>query len=351
MWCTVGGRGSGYKPPERLDPPVIHIHGDRELAAELVGMVGKVRSAVAAAVISPHGTSVTSIGASLDDDFEIGSISKVVTGMLYADAIERGEVTSSTTLSECLPLARTDVAAVTLGSLSTHTSGLPSQPYSAAQVAAKLLRLWATGANPYGESLETLIAAASEVRLGRTRTRYSNLGFELLGHALAARAGLSYAELLCDRIGEPLGLDPFYVADADDELTATAVAGTSRFGRPRKPWTGQAIGPAGGIRASVRAMAELIAALLEGTAPGAASMDPVPETTGKWIRIGAGWLSFEREGRTITWHNGGTGGFGSWIGLDRLARTGVVVVSATEGSVDRTGFRLLERAATNLPQH
>jgi hypothetical protein len=47
------------------------------------------------------------------------------------------------------------------------------------------------------------------------------------------------------------------------------------------------------------------------------------------------------HGRSITWHNGGTGGFRSWLGLDRDAGTGAVVLSAISASVDRAGFRLL----------
>jgi CubicO group peptidase (beta-lactamase class C family) len=46
--------------------------------------------------------------------------------------------------------------------------------------------------------------------------------------------------------------------------------------------------------------------------------------------------------RTITWHNGATGGFSSWIGIDQEARIGVAVLSSRHGAVDRPGFRLLE---------
>ena len=40
-------------------------------------------------------------------------------------------------------------------------------------------------------------------------------------------------------------------------------------------------------------------------------------------------------------HNGGTGGFRSWLGLDRATGTGLVLLSATAASVDRQGFALL----------
>lgn len=128
-----------------------------------------------------------------------------------------------------------------------------------------------------------------------------------------------------------------------DELRPSALVGTSRFGYPRQPWTGAAIGPAGGIRASIEDMAVLMQSLLNGTAPGLAALDPVVAFAGRDVRIGAAWITMDVRGRTITWHNGGTGGFRSWIGLDRAAGTGVVILSATSASVDPAGFRLLAR--------
>ena len=62
---------------------------------------------------------------------------------------------------------------------------------------------------------------------------------------------------------------------------------------------------------------------------------------GRAVRIGAAWLVMEHRGRRVTWHNGGTGGFRSWVGVDREAGTGVAVVTATTRSVDRPGFALL----------
>ena len=82
-------------------------------------------------------------------------------------------------------------------------------------------------------------------------------------------------------------------------------------------------------------------ALLEGTSPGLAALDPVTNFAGPAAQIGAGWMTLETKGRTVTWHNGGTGGFRAWVGLDRKAGTGVVLLRATAAPVDRHGFRLL----------
>jgi CubicO group peptidase (beta-lactamase class C family) len=314
--------------------------GDEALARRVRELLGDRHPVVAAGTVSPGGTRTAVLGADVDADFEIGSISKGVTGLLYADALTRGELRPTTTLGELLPLDGAPAAGVTLASLSTHRSGLPRLPSSAAPL-RKSLALWLHGRNPYGESLDELVVQARAVRLNRPRARYSNLGYELLGHAIAHAAGTGYRELVDLRIVKPLDLGVCYVPADPAQLRSQALTGRSRSGRAREPWTGEALGPAGGVRATVGAMARLTGALLDGSAPGAAALDPVADFSGPAVRIGAAWLTLAHKNRLVTWHNGGTGGFRSWLGLDREARTGVVLMSATSRSVDHQGFTLL----------
>lgn len=323
-------------------------HGDDALAERLRALLGRRHHVVAGAAVAPGEVRVASIGAAPGADFEIGSISKGVTGLLYADALDRGEITPSTKLGDLLPLDGAPAAGLTLGSLAVHRSGLPSLPASASPV-KKTLSLWLKGTNPYGEDVAELVAQARLAKLRTPKARYSNFGYELLGHALARASGLRYAELVRRRIADPLGLMTFYVPAAPDELLPSALDGRSRFGRAREPWTGEAIGPAGGIRSSIGDMARLVQSLLNGTAPGIAALEPVHTLAGRGVRIGAAWITMEIRGRSITWHNGGTGGFRSWLGVDRDAGTGAVILSAISASVDRAGFRLLAELTRQAP--
>ena len=49
--------------------------------------------------------------------------------------------------------------------------------------------------------------------------------------------------------------------------------------------------------------------------------------------------------QTVIWHNGGTGGFRSFLGFTEDGRFGVVVLANALAAVDPLGLRLLQAAA------
>jgi len=287
------------------------VHGDADLAVGLRDLLRGAHPAAAVAVVAASGPRIASYTAPLPTEYEIGSLSKPITGLLYADALDRGSVEATTALGDLLPLDG-DVGRIELAALATHRSGLPRMPKQPSETFVRTWHLWVDGENPYGDSLETLLSQARATPVGAPKHRYSNLGYMLLGHALAAADGTTYDQLLRRRIADPLGM------------------------------AGEGLGPAGGIRSSIGDMAVLVGALLDGSAPGIAALEPVERFAGPAVQIGAAWMVLSRKGRTITWHNGQTGGFASWLGLDRAAGVGVVILTATSASVDRHGFELLE---------
>ncbi|GAA4406855.1 hypothetical protein GCM10023168_22270 [Fodinibacter luteus] len=320
-----------------MDP---RTHGDDDFAARTARHLGRRHERFVAVEVRAGAVRRARAGLPDGADVEIGSVSKGLTGMLFADSRDRGEVCDSTVLGDLLPLAGAPAAEVTLGSLATHSSGLPRLPSSSGALRATL-DLWRHGRNPYGESLDELLAATRRTPVGRRRPHYSNLGYMLLGHAVAVAAGTTYAGLLRDRLAGPLEMTATTVPSTPADLLPLAVPGRSRRGRPMQPWTGEALGPAGGIRSTADDLGRLMKAVLDGTAPGLSALEPVTRLSGP-VRVGAAWLTLERRGVALTWHNGGTGGFRSVVVLDRAAGAGVAVVSATARSVDRAGFALVE---------
>jgi len=344
--CAVLALAAGLllRPaPNRL--PDTHV-GDAALAALAREIVGEDRPALAVAAVAREGTRTAAIGAGLDDRFEVGSISKGLTGLLLAEMTGRGEVTPETRVGDLLPLDG-PLAAVTLAQLATHRSGLPPQPPTIQQF-VRNFRSSLTAGNPYEGTVADLLADLDGIALDTPPGTYSNVGFELLGAALAEAAGRPYPQLLAERVLAPLGMDAATVPVSVAELGSRDLHGETEGGRFADPWLGEAIAPAGGLRADVTDMAVLAGALLAGTAPGIDALTPrAPFDTDT---VGWAWFTTTdpEDGRKVVWHNGGTGGFAAFIGIDREAGTAVAVLSAVgEGPnrVTAAGFTLLHRIA------
>lgn len=316
---------------------------DRTLVPWLADRARGRRGALAVGVVTRSGVETATVPSDQTGDHEIGSISKAITGLLYTDAISSGVLAPDTRIGDLLDLGSGPIAAIAVSDLATHRSGLPRLP-AGMHAARRTWDLWRHGTNPYGDTLAELLEQARGTAVGRRRFRYSNLGFELLGHGVASARSTTYADLLRRRLTEPLALAETYAPVTPADLRPQALTGCSRGGRPRAPWTGEALAPAGGIRSTVTDMTTLMSALLDGSAPGVGALDPVTRVAGP-ASIGAAWMSVPRKAGVLTWHNGQTGGFASWLGLDRAHGHGVVVLSSCSRSVDRVGMDLLDRLA------
>lgn len=175
---------------------------------------------------------------------------------------------------------------------------------------------------------------------------YSNFGMALLGHALATRAGLPYAELLTERLLRPLGMTDTVVQLGKTPVGDAAEGGSGR-GRPVDPWYGEGYLPAGvGLWATAADLGRLLTATM-GTAPGADAARP-RFTDSSDRRVGYAWFTDRHDDREITWHNGATGGFRSYVGYDRAVGRGVAVLGNTDVDVERIGLRLL---GGPVPEH
>jgi CubicO group peptidase (beta-lactamase class C family) len=313
------------------------VTGDPELALAVRQLCDwKVRRLAACAIDmiggqSPATSSTAFVKADPGTRFELGSVTKVLTGMLLADAIDRGEVSLATTVKNIHPeLTGTEVADVTLLELCTHTSGLPRLPLGPATFARGLL-FALFGINPYGNTTpETVLSAAGAQRLRqRGRRSYSNLGAALLGQLLAERAGVDYDVVLADRILVPLAMTSALVADQADR----APRGRSILGVPRAAWPMGGYAPAGGVVATVVDLERLLTGLLDGRAPGCESIEPLSgvATDRPARRTGMFWIRdpAPHDGGALAWHNGATGGYSSFVVLHLESRWAVGVVADT----------------------
>ena len=170
---------------------------------------------------------------------------------------------------------------------------------------------------------------------------------------LARRAGTSYEQLARDRICAPLGLADTAIEVAD-EATVRFADGHSRRGRAVPHWHLGALAGAGGLRSTVPALLRFLELqLAEPAIRLARAARATHESSARRGRLeqGLGWVSLPLRGdsRRMLWHNGGTGGFRSFIGFVPGTEVAVVVLSNSARSVDAIGFRILE-SISDAPQ-
>jgi D-alanyl-D-alanine-carboxypeptidase/D-alanyl-D-alanine-endopeptidase len=346
-----------FMNPNIFQPlPVLSTGEIREI---LVKRIDRQKQAVGivVGVIEPNGRRVVAYGKltngdprTLDGDtiFEIGSITKVFTSLVLADMVSRNQVALDDPAAKYLPenvkLPERGGKSITLLDLSTHTSGLPRLP---GNLKPKNLR------NPYaGYSVDDLYQFLSGYTLPRdpgSEFEYSNLGGGLLGHLLAYRAGTDYESLIGSRITRPLNMQDTGITLSSSMKQRMATGHNSTLA-PVPNWDLPTLAGAGALRSSANDMLTFLEAFLgykeSSLAPAMKAMLEVRRPAGK-IEIGLGWLISSTDGREIAWHNGGAGGFRSFVGYDPQARTGVVVLSNafTLSGVDDIGFHLLNPKA------
>jgi CubicO group peptidase (beta-lactamase class C family) len=276
--------------------------------------------------------------------FELGSITKTMTGLLLADAVRRGEMRLDAPVSDYLPeLVGAPAGAATLDQLATHHSGLPGLPSDAP--ASSVLALLGNS-NPYAMSVETLLQLTRHTPLGAPgHFAYSNLGMSLLGHAEARAAGaLDWPTLARQRLLIPLGMTNTTFVTAADQIPAGTAAPHKENGWRAPHWYGAAFTPAGtSTYTTAEDMMKYARAVVESRAPGLAALEPVADADGGGV--GLAWFTSQMSGRTLTWHNGGTGGYRSMLALDRATGQAVLVLNSSTRSVDDPGLQLAGAAS------
>jgi CubicO group peptidase (beta-lactamase class C family) len=282
--------------------------------------------AVIAAVAADEGGYAVNLSddCPLDGRFEIGSMTKTMTGIMLASLVNDGTVAFGDPIGRWLDAGQN--SDVTLFQLATHTSGLPR--LSPGHIAG--------AADPY--AFLTADVAEHELRLIPRKPRgvawdYSTFGFQVLGLALERATATAFGLLLERRVFRPLGMACSGVAGRG---SGSRVPGHAR-GRPVAPWTHHLWG-AGGVEASAEDMARYLSACLM----------PPDSAIGRAIRMaqrphhpidprrsaGLGWASGPPG---YLGHDGGTSGFRAMVGLRPPARRGAAVF-------------VNDRAASGLPQ-
>jgi len=303
-------------------------------------------------VVDDLGTKVVGYGKRLrgkpepvdgDTLFEIGSITKVFTTLLLQDMAEYKEVKLDDTIGKYLPRTvktpNRDGREITLVDLATHTSGLPDAPDNFHPT---------DGDDPWADySVAQMYDFLSHYALTRAigaTYEYSNVGMGLLGHILALKAGTNYESLLVKRVCDPLQMKTTRLT-LNDEMKSRLAHGHADCGVPVVNWRSDALQGDGALFSSVNDMVKFLAANMgKLPSPLSAAMKKTQRPlrdAALFLKVGLGWHVCSAFGvNGLVWHNGGTGGYRSFIGFDPDTRRGVVVLANGANDVDDIGLYL-----------
>lgn len=300
-----------------------------------------------------NGDSVSYLGILRDNDtlkvisnsdsvFEIGSISKVFTGILLAGQVSDSTLKLDTTLEDLGIETKTDYT-YTLEELSTHTSGMPGTPSNMGFSALF------NKDNPYknydAEKLRDYLKN-DLITLSRPGTdySYSNLGTGLLGYALEEKTGQDYEQLLLSEIAVPLNME--HTTTDREKVTDLLVQGRDYNGKPTSNWDLNALLGAGGILSSPQDMGRFSMAQWDSTNTAIQMTQNPRHPVSSSMQIGLGWHIIYRADGAWLWHNGGTGGYRSSIYVDEVRQKAVVILSNLSAGHSRA--RLIDNLGQDI---
>ena len=133
--------------------------------------------------------------------FQIGSITKVFTAANLAQMVRADQLELDDPIQDHLPAGVTAPAyrgqSITLLSLATHMSGLPTNPPNLEDRHIQEYSM---------RKLDDALSGTKLTRAPGSHWEYSNFGYAALGQILANTAHLSYEQLVKERILNPLGM-------------------------------------------------------------------------------------------------------------------------------------------------
>lgn len=259
--------------------------------------------------------------------FEIGSVTKIFTGLLVAQRVEAGLLRLDQTVGELLPNIKfTDerTKSITIQQLLSHTS---------------CFRAWARAPDREGvvkqlmydrERLWNILGSTPLNQAPPCETNYSNVAYAILGELLAQQSGQSWENVVERDILRRISMQNTAQHLSSDlaRRLAPAFAGNERVA----PWEMNAFAGAGGLRSTATDLLVFTRELLQGrngafgAAAGRTITSIAPYRTGS-SRIGYGVLLPAAPAKVWA-SNGLTGGYrAEWVVWPESSEAVVMLVS------------------------
>jgi len=367
--------------------------GAQDFQAKVAKFVREHRLCGAAAGVVHGGELVWSGGAGFADAdggraagpdvlYRIASITKTVTGTGVMQLRDAGLLDLDDPVVKWIPeladsASPAGLGAVTIRRLLSHESGLVSEPPGTDFLAAE-------------PSYEGVVARNLE-RVGEifaavppnTQTKYSNLGYQMLGEIVQRASGTPYRQYIADRILTPLAMSSTGLEPLSPELAARRATGYAAAALSDELSVAPTMPPVwaeGGLWSTVEDLARWLSFQLAAHADtvadsaeaGAGAADPGEGVLASATRRemhkprylsdeewstawGITWYSVRKDNVTWVQHSGGLPGFTSDVCFDRGSRVGAIVLlngvadaPALAMSLAAAGRDLAEAAAPEL---
>lgn len=240
--------------------------------------------------------------------FMIGSITKQFTAAAILILQEQGKLNVSESLGNSLPeFASSNYAEVTIESLLTHTSGVPSD--NDAKVISKNFKK-----NIAPQDIANAIKNESLLFKPGEKYDYSNNGYILLGLVIEKVSGLSYAEFLKKNIFKPLKMHNTQVFSYKNTIENSAKGHTNDENNKLKKITYNSSSfSAGAIVSTAKDLNKWVTALFSKKVINKNSLDLMLTNysllNNKKLNLGFGWEINEVVGSKTYEHSGFEPGF------------------------------------------
>jgi CubicO group peptidase (beta-lactamase class C family) len=308
-------------------------------------------------IVTPNGTQVSGYGnisgsndTKVDGNtvFDIASIAKTFVTIVLADMIKQGLVNLNDPIEKYLPTNNITVPSfngheITLEDLATHTSGLPDFPTG-----------WIRNHSYTTQQVYDFISNTTLSSEPGIKADYSDIGMGLLGHILSLRAGVSFDQLVKDRILNVLAMN-----DTGMRMNASGISVPedikSRFAKGHiagkevnLEFIPEAIQSAGAMYSTTDDLLKYLSAnigLIQTRIKEAIQEthlirhwfgNSLEESSDHKLLtedyIGLGWTVTTDFGKEVIWHTGYIDGYTSIIGFNPTTQIGLVILCGCDHS-------------------
>lgn len=297
-------------------------------------------------IVSPNGTQVSGYGniskinpTAVDGNtvFDIASISKTFVAIILADMVNQGLLNLNDPLEKYLPADKITVPSfnghkITLEHLVTHTSGLPDFPTG-----------WIRNHSYTTQQVYDFVSSTTLSSNPGTEANYSDIGMGILGHILSLKTGVSFDQLLQDRILKVLAMNSTGMrmnttaVSVSEEIKSRYAQGHIAGKEVSLELVPETIQSAGAMYSTANDLLKYLSAnigLLN-----TKLNDPIEDThlirhsfgqssENKSLKdyIGLGWTVTTDFGREIIWHTGSIDGYTSVIGFNPSKQIGLLIL-------------------------